>query len=124
MSPTNSAPTSPGSREALASALARISNGAHQIDNASAERNPATAHMFIINPLNGHGMDNLFSTHPSTENRIAALQQLAGAMGRGGLAGRRPAGNDQPGGPWSGRAGGQSVPGGAWGNTKSRGPWG
>ena len=112
-----------GQPEALASALVRISNGAHQIDNPSAERNPATAHMFIINPLNGHGMDNLFSTHPSTENRVAALQQLAGAMGRS-PAGRRPAGNDEPSGPWSGRTGGQSVPGGAWGNTKSRGPWG
>ena len=49
--------------------------------NEEAERAPATAHMFIINPLTGQGMDNLFSTHPSTENRIAALQQLAGQIG-------------------------------------------
>ena len=53
----------------LASALAKIENAAHQIPNPEAERNPATAHMFIINPLSGQGMDNLFATHPSTENR-------------------------------------------------------
>jgi heat shock protein HtpX len=108
-----------GQPEALASALARISNAAHQIDNPSAERNPATAHLFIINPLNGHGMDNLFSTHPSTQNRIAALQQIAAAMG----GGRRPGGSDVPRGPWSGGTR-QSVPGGVWGNAKPRGPWG
>ena len=54
-----------------------------QVPNTEAERNPATAHMFIINPLSGHGVDNLFTTHPSTENRIAALQQLAAEMGGG-----------------------------------------
>ena len=58
----------------LASALAKIENAAHQIPNPQAERNPATAHMFIINPLSGQGMDNLFATHPSTENRVAALR--------------------------------------------------
>src|SRR3954468_20027960 len=62
----------------LASALAKIDNGAHQIPNEDAERAPATAHMFIINPLSGRAMDNLFTTHPATQNRIAALQQLAG----------------------------------------------
>ena len=71
----------------LASALAKIANAAHQIPNEEAERNPATAHMFIINPLSGRGMDNLFSTHPSTENRIAALQRLAAELGsQGGAA--------------------------------------
>src|SRR5262249_24724001 len=64
-----------------ASALERIEAGAHEIENEPAERNPAVAHMFIINPLSGRGMDNLFSTHPSTENRIAALDQLAQEMG-------------------------------------------
>ncbi|MEL7030044.1 MAG: zinc metalloprotease HtpX [Pseudomonadota bacterium] len=63
----------------LASALAKISNGAAQVDNEQAERNPATAHMFIINPLHGRGADNLFSTHPATQNRIDRLRQLAGA---------------------------------------------
>ena len=45
----------------------KIANAAHQIENPSAEQNPATAHLFIINPLTGgHGWDNLFATHPST----------------------------------------------------------
>ncbi len=70
-----------GDPEALASALAKIDAAAHQIENVQAEENPATAHLFIINPLSGARMDNLFSTHPATENRIAALQQLAVQMG-------------------------------------------
>jgi heat shock protein HtpX len=65
----------------LASALVKIENAAHQIPNMAAEHNPATAHMFIVNPLSGRGMDNLFTTHPSTENRIAALQRLAAELG-------------------------------------------
>ena len=84
----------------LASALQRLDGYAHQIQNHGAEANPAAAHMFIINPLSGARMDNLFSTHPSTANRVAALQQLAARMGQGGgFAGptRQPA----PG-PWSG----------------------
>jgi len=72
-----------GRPDALASALVKISNAAQQIENPLAERSPATAHLFIVNPLIGHGMDNLFSTHPSTENRIAALEQLAAEMGQG-----------------------------------------
>lgn len=60
----------------LASALGKIARNARQIVNVDAERNPATAHLFIINPLSGERMDNLFSTHPATENRIAALQQM------------------------------------------------
>jgi heat shock protein HtpX len=66
----------------LASALQRIQGLAARIDNNTAERNPGTAHMFIINPLHAHGYDNLFSTHPSTENRVAALKELARAGGR------------------------------------------
>ena len=65
----------------LASALAKIQNAAHRIPNEEAEQVPAAAHMFIINPLTGQGMDNLFSTHPNTENRIAALEALAREMG-------------------------------------------
>jgi heat shock protein HtpX len=67
----------------LASALSKIAGASHQIPNDEAERNPATAHMFIINPLSGERMDNLFSTHPSMENRIAALEQLEREMGGG-----------------------------------------
>jgi heat shock protein HtpX len=47
--------------------------------NPDAERYPATAPLFIVNPLTDVGLDNLFSTHPATENRIAALQDLAQA---------------------------------------------
>ena len=66
---------------ALASALAKISGAAHHIENPSAEANPATAHMFIINPLSGQRMDGLFSTHPDPRNRIDALRQIAREMG-------------------------------------------
>jgi heat shock protein HtpX len=93
----------------LASALSRIENAAHQIPNVEAERNPATAHMFIVNPLTGAGMDNLFSTHPSTENRIAALQVLAAAIGGQGAATMR---------------GRSAQPRGPWGGGARRGPWG
>jgi len=61
----------------LANALSRISGAAQKIPNPVAEQNPATAHMFIINPLGQYKRDNLFSTHPNTENRITALMNLA-----------------------------------------------
>ncbi len=91
----------------LISGLVKISGAAQQIENHSAEQNPATAHMFIINPLiGGHGWDNLFATHPATENRIAALQQLAAEMGQ--PLGRGVAGTQAPaaGSPWGNRRGG------------------
>ena len=75
----------------LASALAKIARNAEAIRNPDAERNPATAHLFIINPLHGERMDSLFSTHPATENRIAALQAMADEMGRAGAAAPRAA---------------------------------
>jgi heat shock protein HtpX len=68
----------------LASALGKISNAAKRIENKGAEDNPATAHMFIINPLSGARMDNLFSTHPAAANRIEALERLAAERGQGG----------------------------------------
>jgi heat shock protein HtpX len=96
----------------LASALVKIDNAAHQVPNMEAERNPATAHMFIINPLSGQGVDNLFTTHPSTENRIAALQQLAAELGAAGSTPSARAQSSYPSrGPW-GRA------------FRPRGPWG
>lgn len=88
----------------LASALAKIDNAAHQIPNPNAENAPATAHLFIINPLSGQGMDNLFATHPSTENRIAALQRL------GAFSPPAPSPRSSPG-PW----GGTGRAGGPWG---------
>jgi heat shock protein HtpX len=116
----------------LASALAKIANAAHAIPNERAERDPALAHMFIINPLSGERMDNLFSTHPATENRIAALQELSREMGQGsggsggfgGYSGggdtpRRPGGSVPASGPWSGAGRSGPRPGGP-----SSGPWG
>jgi len=50
--------------------------------NPEAEQHPATAHLFIINPLGGRPGDNLFATHPATENRVAALMELAGRTPR------------------------------------------
>ncbi|PZX17019.1 heat shock protein HtpX [Palleronia aestuarii] len=92
----------------LASALERIQVGASRIDNHAAERNPATAHMFIINPLHMHGHDNLFSTHPATENRVAELRRMAeagvGARARAEtVASRVPSTGKRshPKGPWS-----------------------
>jgi heat shock protein HtpX len=90
-----------GRPEWLAQALQRIEGLAQRIDYNAAERNPATAHMFIINPLHAHAHDRLFSTHPSTANRVAALMQMAGgaAQASGGTsiprAGRGSAG------PWT-----------------------
>ena len=126
----------------LASALAKIARGAEQIPNEDAERNPAMAHLFIINPLHGERMDNLFSTHPSTENRIAALQEMARAMGGPAPASRRQASpppiqpEEAPSGPWGKRPGSappaepeQPKPN-PWGrnptgprNVRSKGPW-
>ena len=96
----------------LAAALRKIENAAHSVENPTAEMNPATAHLFIINPLSGHAMDNLFATHPSTENRIAALMELEREMGLGSASPMRPAARSAPGGPW-----------GATGRRAS-GPWG
>lgn len=66
----------------LASALQRIERGAEQIDNPAADANPATAHMFIINPLHG-GISGLFASHPSTDERVARLKVMAQQMGQG-----------------------------------------
>ncbi len=71
-----------GDPEALASALQKIEAYAHGIVNVTAERNPATGQMFIINPLAGRGADNLFSPPPATGNRVEALMKLAGRSPR------------------------------------------
>jgi heat shock protein HtpX len=100
-----------GRPEWLASALDKIAGGAARIPNYEAERHPATAHMFIINPLSGERMDNLFSTHPATENRIAALMELARSSGV----------------PAPGHAAQPAYRGSSpWGQSAShnRGPWG
>ena len=66
----------------LASALAKLDSASHAVDNNAAESNPATAHLFIVNPLHAHTMDSLFSTHPNMENRIERLRRMAGTAGR------------------------------------------
>jgi len=88
-----------GAPLSLASALAKIERRAEQTRNFAAEANPATAHLFIINPLHG-GLAGLFATHPSTAERIRRLQAMAGrapAASSGAAAG--PWGASR--GPWS-----------------------
>jgi heat shock protein HtpX len=102
-----------GRPQALASALIKISNAAQHVENPTAEASPATAHLFIVNPLTGQRMDNLFSTHPSTENRVAALRELARQMGASsfGRSATAPAYPAEHASPWGDRG-------------TSRGPWG
>jgi heat shock protein HtpX len=86
-----------GAPLSLASALAKIERRAEQTRNFAAEANPATAHLFIVNPLHG-GLAGLFATHPSTAERIRRLQAMAGGA---------PAATSRAAGPWG----------------ASRGPW-
>lgn len=67
----------------LAGALAKLERGAQTIDNPEAENNPATAHLFIVNPLHARSIDGLFSTHPDMQDRIARLRAMAGAPAAG-----------------------------------------
>jgi heat shock protein HtpX len=95
----------------LASALEKIAGGGYRNEMETAERNPATAHMFIVNPLAGRRMDGLFSTHPNPANRIAALQAMAHDMGQ------RPAPAPSPENPGLPRAGRTRR------SPSRRGPW-
>ncbi|MDK9720552.1 MAG: zinc metalloprotease HtpX [Rhodospirillales bacterium] len=81
-----------GQPQWLASALGRLEAAAHVIPNREAEAHPATAHLFIVNPLTGQGMDNLFSTHPRMDNRIARLRAMRAEVA--------PAAVRRPRGPW------------------------
>jgi heat shock protein HtpX len=101
-----------GNPLSLASALSKIEQAAHAIPNPEAERHPATAPLFIINPLSGLGLDNLFSTHPATENRIAALYELAERIGGSRGRARGTFADLAPGSPWVRQTRG------------IRGPWG
>jgi heat shock protein HtpX len=112
----------------LASALRKIAIAAGRIPNVDAERNPSTAHMFIINPLGQHARDSLFSTHPNTENRIRALEQLNAEMRQ--MEASEPAEAHAPGAPARKPAAKRSsVPPagtGQWGrksDDEPRGPW-
>jgi heat shock protein HtpX len=75
----------------LASALGKLEQGARVIDNPTAEGHPATAHMFIVNPLHLRGIGGLFATHPPIEERIRRLEAMAAAQGQA---------PSQPKGPW------------------------
>jgi heat shock protein HtpX len=66
-----------GDPQALASALQKIQRYAQGIPMAGAERHPETAQMMIMNPLSAGGLRSLFSTHPSTEERVERLLQMA-----------------------------------------------
>jgi heat shock protein HtpX len=90
----------------LASALEKIHAHVRGIRNEPAEQVPAMAHLFIVNPLTGRGFDSLFTTHPSTENRIAELEALAREWQSAGWVppgGGRSETQDSetPAGPWS-----------------------
>jgi len=97
----------------LAHALDKLDQSAQHIDNMKAENNPATAHMFIVNPLHTKSMDSLFSTHPNMANRIARLQAMAqdvsggtptpsaGPVKRGSRTSSVPHTRRRPRGPWS-----------------------
>ena len=67
-----------GSPDGLISGLSKLENWSKRIPM---DASPATAHMFIVNPLTGHGLTALFSTHPPMEERIARLEAMAGKMG-------------------------------------------
>ena len=71
-----------GDPRSLASALEKIQAYARGTPLLAAERNPQTAQMMIVNPLHGGGVASLFSTHPSTDERVARLLAMAGAAGR------------------------------------------
>jgi heat shock protein HtpX len=117
----------------LASALDKIARSAERIPNADAERSPATAHLFIINPLSGERMDNLFSTHPDTGNRIAALQAMADEIASQPVTTAQAPSPDpttQPSGPWDSPARPQNEQSpkpkaNPWGRnpTGPKGPW-
>jgi heat shock protein HtpX len=72
----------------LARALQKIEQLARGVINEPAERNPASAHLFIVNPLRLGGIDSLFRTHPPTQDRVRRLRELAGQVAA--PAGRGP----------------------------------
>lgn len=93
----------------LAAALEKLQAGAERIDYDAAERNPASAHMFIVNPLHAKKMDGLFTTHPRMENRIAALVAQAEEMNQTSVTLQEPNGPSRA----------TRIP-----ITRKKGPWG
>ena len=76
----------------LARALGKLERGAQVVDNPTAEGHPATAHMFIVNPLHRRSIGSLFATHPPIEERIRRLEAMAAEQGQ--------AAQPAPRGPW------------------------
>jgi heat shock protein HtpX len=64
-----------GHPSGLANALLKLEKGSQLVPLENAK--PATAHMFIVNPLTGGGLMNLFSTHPPIAERVKRLNDLA-----------------------------------------------
>lgn len=87
----------------LASALRKIEAVARGTVVADAERNPATAHLFIVNPLHGASLASLFATHPATAERIRRLEAMAAARGQQRGGGPWDQGPATPAGPWGAR---------------------
>ncbi|MDB5374443.1 MAG: htpX, partial [Belnapia sp.] len=90
----------------LASGLAKLEQYKQGLVNHTAEAHPASAHLFIVNPLSGLRMDSLFTTHPPTAERIRRLLAMAPPP-------RLP-------------QGGRATPAAAspWGTPGRRNPWG
>jgi heat shock protein HtpX len=107
-----------GDPHALASALQKIDAYARRIHNPTAERNPASGQLFIINPLAGRGADNLFSTHPATGNRVRALMEMGAGTGAASRTFAQPVATAAPATPARTTTGVPATP------TQSRGPWG
>ncbi len=78
--PTARAPRSPAGRSGLPPRCSRSSSAARSSTIPQADANPATAHMFIINPLHGGLSQGCFASHPSTAERIARLRAMAGSV--------------------------------------------
>ena len=102
----------------LANALGNIQHAAQRIDYHRAENSPATAHMFIINPLHARAIDGLFSTHPPTGERVRRLQAMAGGSMGAAAAGGVAGGSAGTRGPWGAGARPAQWP------QRRRGPWG
>jgi heat shock protein HtpX len=101
----------------LASGLQKLEHYKQGIVNPTAEAHPASAHMFIVNPLSGLRLDSLFATHPPTGERVARLLAMVPGRGMDGWGGPRvaaPQAVARPGSPW----------GGATGGGGPRNPWG
>lgn len=64
-----------GNPQGLAAALEKLAAASHRLPMTEAK--PATAHLFIVNPLSGRAFANLFSTHPPIEERIRRLRSMA-----------------------------------------------